>query len=336
MIFNGTILKKIESRINFHLRDVEGFFPGMLTSSGFREAKKLRAGLFLSFAGEHRGDFIDIACAIELIQAASIIHDDVVDNAEKRRGGAALCRKYGAASGVLYGDYLLSRAYGILSGSGRLEVIKMVTEALSDMLEGELIEQRQRRNLALPMSEYMSIISRKSGAFFGLACRAGSLFRKVSEIDPDEACSFGTDLGRLYQLTDDYLDYFKDTEDKDRLSDLREGVITWPLIKLMGSCAVEERTKIAALFAGDDAARRQELVLDLMEKYGIKGEMLEELEHRSDDLSRYAASDMFRELTCCSAVGEWFERRIHDEKEKYYHSRGRFRGGNGAKVSQRT
>jgi len=198
--------------------------------------KRIRPALFLTAA--YRVDvssdhLIDAAIALELIHTASLLHDDVIDQAAIRRGKEAVHVKWGNKISVLSGDYLLSQAFKILVNYNKPELLEVVVDIVEKMSEGEIEQAFASIDSNNLESRYFQWIGKKSAAFFSGCCKAGSLMRDGSKEEQAAWMEYGYNLGMAFQLIDDLLDYTgkKSITGKPLYGDLNNRVITLPLIR---------------------------------------------------------------------------------------------------------
>ncbi|NLL38089.1 MAG: polyprenyl synthetase family protein [Clostridiales bacterium] len=212
------------------------------------EGKYIRARAMLTVSMDNecaiRADAAKAAAAIELLHLATLVHDDIIDNAEKRRGMTSLHKKFGAKAAVLCGDYLFCLAFELASSISSqderrdLESIKnLLPRYLTEILMGELRQNSNIRNFNLSEREYFRIISGKTAALFEASFLAGFLFSGEAEEQKDKYLKIGNNIGLIFQLADDCADYeaTKKTANKPVLSDFRQGVVTLPLIYALGA-----------------------------------------------------------------------------------------------------
>jgi octaprenyl-diphosphate synthase len=266
----GQALKAVNRKIG-EIVDRRGpALRGLFRDSSLDSGKRLRAGLFFNFSRDYGDDAVKIASAIELLHAATLIHDDVLDASPMRRGRQALHAKRGVPLSVLYGDYLFSESFSMLAEIGKPRIWKEMTRALSETLKGEIEEQHCRGDVSLTEKEYLSIIEKKSGVLFGAACKTGLLLNEMNSPLAERAYRFGLRVGSAYQILDDCKDYFGHNGGKGRFNDFREGVITLPLIYLLKKCSKTEKGFIVKKLK-DSKARSADFkkIKDLMKHYGV-------------------------------------------------------------------
>jgi len=187
---------------------------------------------------------ISLAVAVELIHTASLIHDDIIDNATERHNQLTLHQKYGNQIAILAGDILYAQAFNLLSRIGVPEIVKIMSEAVKKICLGEIEETRKRERLIISSTppsekEYFMIIRNKTATLMSICCEAGALLSKetINSNDGKETSflrDYGLNFGLAYQIVDDYLDLFgkKEKTGKSIGIDLKEGTFTLPLIRL--------------------------------------------------------------------------------------------------------
>lgn len=210
--------------------------------------KRLRPLLVILCGGPEpdREPVIDVAVAAELIHTASLIHDDILDRADLRRGVPTINAVWGNHAAVLAGDYLFATAFGLLSGEQTRGAMALMTEAVREMCEGEMEETESLFQTSLTEEAYLAHIEKKTASLLAACCGAGALAGGLSPETAAALVAFGRNLGLAYQIMDDLLDFCSDdlTLGKPANSDLTLGILTLPVIYLLqeGSrrAAVEE------------------------------------------------------------------------------------------------
>ncbi len=192
---------------------------------------------------------IKAAVAIELIHTATLLHDDVIDVSEKRRGRLSVNARWNNLAAVLMGDNLFARAFCVLVELHNDEVMATVAAATRRVAIGELLQLQHTRNYDLRESEYLSIIADKTASLFGASCQAGRLNGGGNPVEAKNFQQFGETLGMSFQIADDLLDYTGDTEKtgKSTGNDIMEGKITLPLIHALRSADKTPRAEIMRL-----------------------------------------------------------------------------------------
>lgn len=191
-----------------------------------------------------------VGACLEMIHMASLIHDDVLDEASMRRGRPTAASLYGDRAGILTGDVLLAKAMRILAIDGDLNLIRMVSESVIELAEGEVLELDYRGQLDLSMEEHLRVLRMKTAAFVEACCRSGAIIAGADEEMEDTLGAFGHHLGMAFQIKDDVLDYLGDTDKtgKPKATDFREGCLTLPLVHLMPRLDETQRAFVQAKF----------------------------------------------------------------------------------------
>jgi octaprenyl-diphosphate synthase len=243
----------------------------------FSGGKRFRPILLLLSAKlcEYRGDrHISLASLVEFIHTATLLHDDVVDRAEIRRGAVSANSKWGNEASVLVGDFLFTKSFSLLVETGNWEIFQVLSHATTLMAEGELDELIRTDDLSLAEEGYLTIISRKTASLISAAAEIGAILGNVSEEKKSALASYGMDVGIAFQLTDDSLDYTSREEEfgKEIGIDLQRGKITLPLIHALRHCTADEKAFIQETV--DQASLTKEAflrVVEIIEQYqGIR------------------------------------------------------------------
>lgn len=198
--------------------------------------------------GECSDAVIDAAVGVELVQTASLVHDDVIDNAETRRGSDVLHLQWGNRTAILMGDFLFAKSMQVLVGLNSLPVMNATTHAIQRIVEGEILEGETAPSDEA--SHYFRMINKKTASLLALSCELGALLGKGSPDQVVRMASFGSEIGVAYQITDDVLDLIGDATDlgKPTGNDIREKKLTLPLICALANCkngeAAHIRTKV--------------------------------------------------------------------------------------------
>ena len=215
-------------------------------SSGGKRFRPILLILSARLCGYQGDRHIPLASLVEFIHTATLLHDDVVDKAEIRRGNASANSKWGNEASVLVGDFLFTKSFSLLVEKGNWEIFQVLSRATTLMAEGELEELIRTDDLSLTEEGYLSIITRKTASLISAASQVGAILAEVSEEKKMALSRFGTDVGIAFQLMDDTLDYTSREEEfgKEIGIDLQRGKITLPLIYALRHCTPEEKTFI--------------------------------------------------------------------------------------------
>ena len=245
----GEDLAKVEQEFRKNLRSDVPIISSIGEHLLFSGGKRFRAKLLLlssklcGYSGENH---ISMASLIEFIHTATLLHDDVVDNAKLRRGIESANAKWGNEACVLVGDFLFTKCFTRMVESRNWEILHTISRATTIMAEGELEELISTNDLALTEESYLSIIARKTAYLISAATQIGAILGNVSEEKEEALAKFGMDVGIAFQLIDDNLDYTSKEEEfgKKIGIDLQDGKITLPLIFALNQCNQEERAFI--------------------------------------------------------------------------------------------
>jgi geranylgeranyl pyrophosphate synthase len=207
------------------------------------------------------------AVAVELTHTTTLLHDDVVDGAQVRRGKPAANLLWGNGLSVLVGDYLFAQVFLIASQQGFYELMNPLAQATAQMCAGELLEVQRRRDLSIPESEYEEIVALKTAALTECSCRIGAIAGAGDEEQTKRLAAFGYNIGIAFQIVDDVFDI---ASSKVRIgkpvgNDIREGVVTLPMLRAMAELSQAEQDELRDLLGKDpiedsDVARALELI----------------------------------------------------------------------------
>ncbi len=186
---------------------------------------------------------VDLAACVEFIHTATLLHDDVVDESQLRRGLASANAVFGNKASVLVGDFLFARAFQLMVDDGSLEVLAILSHAAATIAEGEVLQLVTQNDLSTSEARYLEVVQGKTAALFAAACQIGAVVANRPEREGAALSEYGMKLGIAFQLVDDALDYVADqaTLGKTVGDDFREGKITLPVL--------------VAFLAGDDLER---------------------------------------------------------------------------------
>ena len=246
---NAMVTERLHSNLGF----IDELGHHIVSSGG----KHLRPLLVLLFAKAHRYDgstHILLAAIIEFIHTATLLHDDVVDNAELRRGRKTAKSIWGNSASVLVGDFLYSRAFQLIVESGLPRVTDVLAETTNTIAEGEVRQLLNCRRADVGENDYLQIIRCKTAKLFEAAARIGAMVANIPDKAEHDAALFGLNLGLAFQLIDDVLDYeTHDGTGKPAANDLAEGKPTMPFIYTLAQASSSDAQLLRdALQKGDD------------------------------------------------------------------------------------
>jgi octaprenyl-diphosphate synthase len=184
-----------------------------------------------------------LAAAVEFIHTATLLHDDVVDGSDLRRGKRTANIIWGNPASVLVGDFLFSRSFELMVEDGSLKVLRILSNASAVIAEGEVDQLTAQRRVETTEDHYLSIISAKTAALFAAACRIAAVVAERPEEEEQALDSYGRNLGIAFQLVDDAIDYASDeaTMGKDVGDDFRDGKVTLPVILAYARGSAEDK-----------------------------------------------------------------------------------------------
>ncbi|RMG48488.1 MAG: polyprenyl synthetase family protein [Acidobacteria bacterium] len=214
--------------------------------------KRVRPTLVLLVSGllGYRGDHdVLLGAVFEFIHTATLVHDDIIDEADTRRGRPSLNRVRGNHFTVLMGDFLYIRSMNMALRARKLRLIDILSEATEKMIEGEILAHHLRGRPDVSAEQHMAIIERKTAWLFSACCRAAAVLAGADPTTEERLARFGMELGIAFQIADDLLDLTGDEAvlGKPAASDLREGRLTLPLIDLLECGSPEERRGVLAV-----------------------------------------------------------------------------------------
>jgi len=221
---------------------------------------------------EYEGDYdITLSVIFEYLHAATLLHDDLVDGAEVRRGNPVAHSIWGNPATVLVGDFLLARSISIATKTGQIPIVEAISHATTQMSEGEIHQLLHKRDLTLDEEQYMEVIRRKTAYLIQTACQVGALLAGAPEAWIHALTQYGHNLGCAFQLVDDLLDYIADEKvlGKATGTDLREGKLTLPLIFALAQASRKDREQMETIICEGEVNKTDfATILGLVTKYG--------------------------------------------------------------------
>jgi len=226
--------------------------------------KMLRPSLVL-LTGKACGSLVDahlvVATVVEMVHMATLVHDDVLDEAELRRKGATINHLRGNEAAVLLGDYLISHSYHLCSSIDSQFASRLIARTTNEVCEGELLQIQNRNNLDLDEATYLSIIERKTAVLCAVCCMLGASLAGAEERRVEQAREYGLCLGIAFQVQDDILDIVgqEQTVGKTLGTDLEKGKLTLPMIHFMATAPREHRQLLRSLMQRREADRMEKI-----------------------------------------------------------------------------
>lgn len=299
-------LKEITSPVSAPLQEFRSFYKNALRTDVFlldkiveyllrQKGKEIRPTFVFMSArlfGEVNERSYVAATMIELLHTATLIHDDVVDEADTRRGFLSINKVWRNKAGVLLGDFLLSKGLLIALDHDEFKLLKVLSEAVKSMSEGELRQFKAARLFNMTEEYYFKVISEKTASLIASCCECGAISTTDDEEIHKKMHDIGMCVGIAFQIRDDLFDYGIDDVGKPRRNDIKERKVTLPLIKALENGSLMERTRIRYLMRKRNKNNEEieEIVSFVHEKGGI--------EYARDIMEEYAsdAIDMLSDL----------------------------------------
>ena len=248
--------------------------------------KRLRALLTLGsskLCGYLKGGRdINLAACVELIHGATLLHDDVIDNCDLRRGKKTTNVIWGNQSSILAGDYLLSRCFEMMVEDGNLEILKLLSSTSAKIAQGEILQLQHKGEVDMLEETYLKIISSKTAVLFSAATKVGAILAERNNKEKEALEFYGKNLGLTFQIADDTLDYNSNINlfGKNTGNDFYEGKITLPIILLFQQANDSEKKQLENIFNKNIRSENDfSDVLKLISKYKIISKCYKKAEH---------------------------------------------------------
>ena len=274
--------EKIKTKLNSEVSLVQKMTDYHIQTGG----KRLRALLTLGSAklcGYLKGgQDINLAACVELIHAATLLHDDVIDFSNFRRGKKTTNSIWGNQSSILVGDYLLSRCFEMMVENGNLEILKLLSSTSSIIAQGEVLQLQHKGEIDILEETYLKIISSKTASLFAAATKVGAIISNKDSKYKEALEFYGKNLGLTFQIADDTLDYNSELKvfGKKIGNDFFEGKVTLPIILLYQKIDQDNKKYLKSLF-NKEKRNNEELdyILNLIKKNNIINECYKKAEH---------------------------------------------------------
>lgn len=308
MTQSDTLLAALKSRAAYinavmeeDLRSIESpLLAEIIRHAIFQGGKRIRPLLCLQAAaltGPAPADTARLAISFEYLHAASLLHDDIIDHAELRRGKPTANILWGQGPVILAGDYLHARAMTLACDTGGRQIMTAIGRATAAMVEAEFLQIRVAEESLLSETGYFKILAGKTAALIAAACETGILHNKGTSGQGAALRQYGTNLGLAFQIIDDLLDYLGNPETTGKAvgNDFQEGKMTLPLLRALAQAPEPEREFLTRLLAAgpEERGSQQEAARAIIEKnHGF-----EDARHKAEDLIREACLclDLFPE-----------------------------------------
>ena len=248
--------------------------------------KRLRALLTLGSAklcGYTKGSRdVNLAACVELIHSATLMHDDVIDQGEVRRGKETLNKVWNNHSSVLVGDYLLSRCFEMMVEDGNIEVLKLLSSTSSKIAQGEVLQLQHKGEVDMLEETYLKIISAKTAELFAASTKVGAILSDSNKKEKYALEFYGRNLGLTFQIADDTLDYNAELKlfGKKIGQDFFEGKITLPIILLYQKLEIEEKNNLVNMFSKNNRDKDDlDKIISFINKHKIINECYQKAQH---------------------------------------------------------
>ena len=233
-----------------------------IISAGGKRLRPMLVALAGRACGGHGAEHHQLAAIIEFIHTSTLLHDDVIDESDLRRGRSTANAIWGNAASVLVGDFLYSRSFQLMVELDRMQVMQVLANATNRIAEGEVLQLLHVRNPDVDEAAYLEVIERKTAVLFAAGTRLGALASGADEATQQRLHDYGLQLGYAFQIADDMLDYTADGADlgKNLGDDLAEGKATLPLIHAMAHSDEAVRQRLRAIVEAGDAGAMEEVL----------------------------------------------------------------------------
>jgi octaprenyl-diphosphate synthase len=233
-----------------------------IISAGGKRIRPMLVLLFSSALGFEGQERFELAATVEFVHTATLLHDDVVDESDLRRGRQTANALFGNAASVLVGDFVYSRAFQMMVSVNRMRVLEVLADATNVIAEGEVLQLMNMHDPDLAVDDYLRVIRFKTAKLFEASARLGAVLADANPVIEESCAAYGRSLGTAFQLVDDLLDYEGATAElgKNVGEDLREGKPTLPLLIAMERGTDAERSMMRHAIQHGESARLQEIV----------------------------------------------------------------------------
>lgn len=243
---------KIEEALKKHFSSHISFINEVSSHILFAEGKRLRPLLTVCSAklcDRIEEETYDLSAVPEYLHAASLLHDDVVDSGEMRRGRTPAYKVWGNSPAVLVGDFMYSRAIELATRFGDVKIARSIAKTVALMAEGEIIQLLHSKVPSFDEKTYFDVVYRKTAALISTSCKIGALWSGASHEKVEALTLYGVNIGQAFQLVDDVLDYTAEAEElgKEIGTDLAEGKLTLPLVVAMEKASEKDNARLMSL-----------------------------------------------------------------------------------------
>lgn len=276
--FLHAVSTRMQEQIGTFETDLASYATYALSAQG-KQLRPALVGLSANATGKIQDSHVTVAVIIEMVHLATLVHDDVMDEATLRRGRPTLAANWGNEISVLLGDCLFAHALKLAAGFPTTEVCRAVASATKTVCAGEILQTQRRGNFRCTRAEYLKVLAMKTGELFALACDLGAQLNAATTRERDALRGYGMALGTAYQIYDDCLDVFgtEGAAGKSLGTDLAKGKVTLPLIVLLERQDAALNKKVESLI-GDYQPENFSHVAALLKRHGALHESLRAVE----------------------------------------------------------
>ena len=311
-------LKRVEERMDVHLRSKIDLIPEIIQHLIGGGGKRFRPLLLLicsEICGYKGEKCYTLSAVIEFIHTATLLHDDVIDQAETRRGKVSANYVWGNAASVLVGDFLYSKSFKLMADEDNLAIIKLMSATTNVMSEGEVFQLVKCGDIDITEEEYLTIIEKKTSILMAAACASGAILGNAPPEQIDALARFGLRLGSAFQITDDTLDYTAQRDEFGKAigKDLEEGKMTLPLIYTLKKCTPDEKDRIRKIIEtrGSNEKAIQDILAVIQQYDGISAALNKAKSYIDEGKASLASFENSEAKTALLTIADFImERRI--------------------------
>lgn len=265
-------MREVEERLNGDISATDKRLSDLVFHIGKIKGKRFRPALLL-LSGQCSGTLIpqhiDLAVVVELIHTATLVHDDIIDEAMVRRHVETMNSKWGRKISILFGDYLFSRAYTILSALDSQVATIIMSQTINILCEGEMVQLLRCYDTEVTESEYLSIIEKKTASLCAASCKLGAISSGANKKQTEVLTNYGSKIGMAFQIIDDCLDVMGKEEEmgKPINLDTQSGKLTLPFIRLVNKIPIDRKESTLELIFQNNSEDSKAAIADLLEEH---------------------------------------------------------------------
>jgi octaprenyl-diphosphate synthase len=265
-------MREVEERLSDDISPTDKRLSDLILHVSKIKGKRFRPALLL-LSGQCSGDLmpqhIDLAVVVELIHTATLVHDDIIDEAVVRRHVETMNSKWGRKISILFGDYLFSRAYTILSALDSQMATIIMSQTINILCEGEMVQLLRCYDSEVTESEYLSIIEKKTASLCAASCKLGAISSGANKKQTEVLTNYGSKIGIAFQIIDDCLDVMgkEDEMGKPMNLDTQSGKLTLPFIRLVNKLPTDRKESALELIFQNNSKDSKAAIADLLEEH---------------------------------------------------------------------